>query len=60
MHHNPYEYCNSDVPTLYVRPMEKHELELVTSTSTMSCYVLLYDYTRHKRVLREVGAEELE
>jgi hypothetical protein len=28
--------CSSDVPTLYVFPMEKHELDLVTSTCTMS------------------------
>jgi hypothetical protein len=40
----------SDVPTLYVRPIEKHELELVTSTCTMSCNVLLHDYTRYKIV----------
>jgi hypothetical protein len=33
---------------LYVRPMEKHELELVTSTCTMSCNVLLQDCTRHR------------
>jgi hypothetical protein len=31
---------------MYVLPMEKHELELVTSTCTMSCNVLLHDYTR--------------
>jgi hypothetical protein len=34
-------------PRLYVRPMEKHELELVTSTCTISCNVLLQDCTRH-------------
>jgi hypothetical protein len=34
-------------PRLYVRPMEKHELELVTNTCTMSCNVLLQDCTRH-------------
>jgi hypothetical protein len=34
-------------PRLYVRPMEKHELELVTSNCTMSCNVLLQDNTRH-------------
>jgi hypothetical protein len=38
-------------PRVYVRPMEKHELELVTSTSTMSCNVLLHDCTRHTRTL---------
>jgi hypothetical protein len=27
--------------------MEKHELELVTSTCTMSCNVLLHVFTRH-------------
>jgi hypothetical protein len=47
MHHNPYEYCSSDVPTLYVRPMEKYELKLVTSTCIVSCNVLLQDCTRH-------------
>ena len=31
--------------------MEKHELELVTSICTMSCNVLLHDYTRHTRTL---------
>jgi hypothetical protein len=35
-------------PRLYVRPMEKDGLELVTSTCTMSCNVLLQDCTRHK------------
>jgi hypothetical protein len=34
-------------PRLYVRPLEKHELELVTSTCTMSCNVLLHDCTSH-------------
>jgi hypothetical protein len=37
-------------PRVYVR-MEKHELELVTSTCTMSCNVLLQDCTRHTRTL---------
>jgi hypothetical protein len=36
---------------MYVLPMEKHELDLVTSTYTMSCNVLLHDYTRHTRTL---------
>jgi hypothetical protein len=40
-----------DVPTLYVLPMEKHELELVTSTCTMYCNVVLQDCTRHTRTL---------
>jgi hypothetical protein len=31
--------------------MEKYELELVTSTFTMSCNVLLHDCTRHNRTL---------
>jgi hypothetical protein len=31
--------------------MEKHELELVTSTCTMLCNVLLQDCTRHTRTL---------
>jgi hypothetical protein len=30
--------------------MEKHELELVTSTCTMSCNVLLQDCTRHTNI----------
>jgi hypothetical protein len=34
-------------PRVYVRPMEKQELELVTSTCTMSYNVLLHDCTRH-------------
>jgi hypothetical protein len=34
-------------PRLYVRPLEKHELELVTSTCKMYCNVLLKDCTRH-------------
>jgi hypothetical protein len=38
-------------PRLYVRPVEKHELESVTSTFTMSCNVLLQDCTRHTRTL---------
>jgi hypothetical protein len=41
--------------------MEKHELELVTSTCTMSYNVLLQDYTRHTEeglvVLRELVME---
>jgi hypothetical protein len=47
MHQNPCEYCSSDVPTLYVYPMEKHELDLVTSTCTLSCNAMLHDCTRH-------------
>jgi hypothetical protein len=31
--------CIRDVP-MYVRPMEKHELDLVTSTCIMSCNVM--------------------
>jgi hypothetical protein len=31
--------------------MEKHELELVASTCTMLCNVLLHDCTRHTRTL---------
>jgi hypothetical protein len=31
--------------------MEKHELDLVTSTYTMSCNVLLQDCTRHKDLM---------
>jgi hypothetical protein len=32
--------------------MEKHELDLVTNTCTISCnYVLLQDFTRHTRTL---------
>jgi hypothetical protein len=31
--------------------MEKNELELVTSTRTMSCNVVLHDCTRHTRTL---------
>jgi hypothetical protein len=38
-------------PRLYVRPLEQRELELVTSTCTMSCNVLLHDFTRHTRAL---------
>jgi hypothetical protein len=34
-------------PRLYVRPMEKHELELLTSAFTMYCNVPLQDCTRH-------------
>jgi hypothetical protein len=37
-------------PSLYVRPLEHHELELVTSTCTMSCNVLLQGCTRHIRM----------
>jgi hypothetical protein len=36
---------------MYVLPMEKHELELVKSTCTMSCKVLLHDCTRHTHTL---------
>jgi hypothetical protein len=43
----PLLNCSSDEPKLYVLPMEKHELELVTSTCTMSYNVLLHDCTRH-------------
>jgi hypothetical protein len=43
--------CNSDAPTLYILPMEKHELDLVTSTGTMSCNVMLHYCTRHTRTL---------
>jgi hypothetical protein len=42
---------SSDVPMLYVLPIESHKLELVTSTCTMSCNVLLQDCTRHTRTL---------
>jgi hypothetical protein len=38
-------------PRVYVHPMEKHELELVTSTCTMSCNVLFQDCTRHTPTL---------
>jgi hypothetical protein len=38
--------CISGVPTLYFLPMEKHELELVTSTCTMSCNVLFLECAR--------------
>jgi hypothetical protein len=31
--------------------MEKHELELVTSTCTMSCNLMLQGCTRHTRTL---------
>jgi hypothetical protein len=31
--------------------MGKHELELVTSTRTMSCNALLHECTRHTRTL---------
>jgi hypothetical protein len=36
---------------MYVLPMKKHELDLVTSTCTMSCTTVLHDYTRHTRTL---------
>jgi hypothetical protein len=36
---------------MYVLPMEKHELDLVSSSCTMSCNVLLQDCTRHTRTL---------
>jgi hypothetical protein len=39
--------CSSDVPTLYVFPIEKRELKLVTSTCTLSCNEVLHVYTRH-------------
>jgi hypothetical protein len=32
---------------MYVLPMEKRELDLVTSTCTMSCNVLLHECTCH-------------
>jgi hypothetical protein len=38
-------------PRLYVRPLEKQELDLVTSTCTMSCNVLLQDFTRHNTIV---------
>jgi hypothetical protein len=41
-------------PRLYVRPMEKHELELVTSTCTMSYNVLLHDFTRHSNEAKTI------
>jgi hypothetical protein len=47
----PLLYCNSDVTTLYVLSMEKHDLEFVTSTRTMSCNIFLRDCTRHTRTL---------
>jgi hypothetical protein len=47
----PSTNCSSDEPTMYVFPMEKHELEFVTSTCAMSCNVLLQDCTRHTRTL---------
>jgi hypothetical protein len=34
-------------PRVYVRPMEKHELELLSGTYTMYYNVLLHDCTRH-------------
>jgi hypothetical protein len=33
---------------MYVLPMEKRELDLVTSISTLSSNVLLHDYTCHE------------
>jgi hypothetical protein len=36
---------------MYVLPMEKYELEFVTSACTMYCNVLLHDYTRRTRTL---------
>jgi hypothetical protein len=39
-------------PRVYVHPLEKHELESVTSTCTMSCNVLLQDCTRHTSLVR--------
>jgi hypothetical protein len=36
---------------MYVLPMVKHELDLVTGTYTMSCNVMLQDCTRHTRTL---------
>jgi hypothetical protein len=36
---------------MYALQTEKHELELVTSTYTMSCNVVLHDCTRHTRTL---------
>jgi hypothetical protein len=43
----PLLNSNTDVLTLYVLPMEKHELELVTSICTMYCNVTLHNCTRH-------------
>jgi hypothetical protein len=45
-------------PRLYVRPMEKHEFELVTSAYTMSCNVPLYDYTRHSAAANNILVRE--
>jgi hypothetical protein len=36
---------------MYVLPMEKHELDLVTSTCTMSYNVLMRDCTRHTNII---------
>jgi hypothetical protein len=36
---------------MYVLPMEKHELNLVTSTCIMLCNAVLQDCTRHTRTL---------
>jgi hypothetical protein len=47
----PLLNCNSDVPTLYVLPMKKHELGLVSSTCAMSCNAILHDCTRHTHVI---------
>jgi hypothetical protein len=35
--------------------MEKHELELVTSTCTMSCNIQLHDCTRYTREYEELS-----
>jgi hypothetical protein len=37
----PSLYYKSDVPTLYVLPMEMHALKVVTSTGTMSYNVFV-------------------
>jgi hypothetical protein len=36
---------------MYVLPMEKYELEFVTSTCKTLCNVMLQDCTRHTRTL---------
>jgi hypothetical protein len=36
---------------MYVLTMEKHELELESSTCTLSCNIVLQDCTRHTRTL---------
>jgi hypothetical protein len=48
----PLLSCSSDVPTLYILPMDKHKLELVTNTCLMYCNVLLHDCTRHTQAWR--------